>query len=287
MTRSRLQLDADRHCAALRRTLAEDLGRLREDAGASRAAVAGLAGIHPSVVSRIEAGVIDPTLETYARIAAALGADFAARLYPQSGPAIRDRHQVRMAELVLASAHPRWHGTPEVAVRRPVRGWIDLALHDPVARTLVAAELESGLRRIEQLVRWSSEKANALTSSSDVAGMEREPGPSRRSRACSSCAGPARTAMSRPPPGASCARPTRRIPAMPSRPSPAPRRGPVRPSCGQGSTRGRPASSMDGRGDEAPGVCYDEAITAARASANGSRLAEVNPATLIRPLPTT
>ena len=166
MTRSRLQLDADRHAAGLRRTLAEDLGRLRQDAGASRAAVAGLAGVHPSVVSRIEAGVIDPTLETYARIAAALGADFAARLYPQSGPAIRDRHQVRMAELVLASAHPRWHGTPEVAVRRPVRGWIDIALHDPVARTLVAAELESGLKRIEQLVRWSSEKANALTSSS-------------------------------------------------------------------------------------------------------------------------
>lgn len=166
MSRTRLQLDADRHAEVLRRALAEDMRRLREDAGASRAAVAALAGIHPSVVSRIEAGVLDPTLETYARVSAALGADFAARVYPQSGPAIRDRHQVRMAELVLAAVHPRWHVTPEVAVRRPVRGWIDLAIHDPAAHTAVAVELESGIHRTEQLIRWSSEKAHALPSSS-------------------------------------------------------------------------------------------------------------------------
>jgi len=166
MTRNRVQLEADRHAAALRRTLVDDLRRLREDAGVTRAAAARLAGIDPSVVSRIEAGTLAPTIETYSRISAALGADFAARIYPQSGPAIRDRHHVRMADLVLGSLHPRWKITPEVAVRRPVRGWIDLALHDPAARTLVVAELESGLRRIEQLIRWSMEKAHALPSSS-------------------------------------------------------------------------------------------------------------------------
>jgi transcriptional regulator with XRE-family HTH domain len=166
MPRTHLQLGADRHVAGLRRTLAEDLRRLREDAGATQTAVASLAGVHPSVISRIEAQELGPTLETYARVAAALGADIAARVYPQSGPAIHDRHQVRMAELVLASLHPRWQVSPEVAVRRPVRGWIDLALHDPAADVVVATELESGLRRIEQLVRWSREKADALTSSS-------------------------------------------------------------------------------------------------------------------------
>ncbi len=165
MTRTRLQLEADRRAAALRQTLAEDLRRLREDAGVSQAAVARVAGIHPSVLSRLEAETLDPTFETYARICAALGADFAARVYTQSGPAIRDRHQVRMAELLLASLDPRWHVTPEVAVRRPVRGWIDLALHDPATGTLVASELESGLRRIEQLLRWSAEKSLALPSS--------------------------------------------------------------------------------------------------------------------------
>jgi hypothetical protein len=115
-------------------------------------------------VSRIEGGNLAPTLETYRRVAAALGAYFAARVYPQSGPATRDRHQVPMAELVLASLHARWDSTPEVAVRRPARGWIDLVLHEPVARVLVATELESGVRRIEQLLRWSAEKAQALPS---------------------------------------------------------------------------------------------------------------------------
>jgi len=167
MTRTRLQLDADRHVEGLRRTLAEDLRRLRGDAGISQSAVAERAGVHPSLVSRVEAGALDPTLETYARIAAALGADLAARIYPQSGPSIRDRHQARMADLLLASLHPRWQGAPEVAVRRPVRGWIDLVLHDPSAHALVATELESVLHRIEQLIRWSTEKAHSIASSSN------------------------------------------------------------------------------------------------------------------------
>src|SRR4029079_4115460 len=128
MSRTRLQVDADRHAATLRLRLAEDIRRLRDDAGASRAAVARLAGVDPTAIARLEDGSIRPTLETYARIAAALGADLAALVYPQTGPRIRDRHQVRMAEVVIGSLHPRWQVTPEVAVRRPVRGWIDLAL---------------------------------------------------------------------------------------------------------------------------------------------------------------
>src|SRR4029079_732396 len=97
----------------------------------------------------VEAGVISLRLETYARIAAALGADLAARVYPQTGPRIRDRHQVRMAEVGIGSLHPRWRVTPEGAVRRPVRGWIDLVLHDAAANLVVASELESELHRVE------------------------------------------------------------------------------------------------------------------------------------------
>ena len=116
----------------------------------------------PSLLSKLEAGEFKPSLETYARISAALGADLAARVYPNTGPRIRDRHQVRMAELLIGALHPRWQVTPEVAVRRPVRGWVDLALEDPGARLVIATELESDLRRIEQLVRWSAEKADAI-----------------------------------------------------------------------------------------------------------------------------
>ena len=118
---------------------------------------------------KLEAGEFRPTLETYARIAAALGADLAARVYPNTGPKVRDRHQVRMAEVVIGALHPRWEVTPEVAVRRPARGWVDLALFDPAARLVVASELESDLRRIEQLVRWSAEKAASLGSAAAAA----------------------------------------------------------------------------------------------------------------------
>ena len=161
---TRLQSDADRRSAAIRRSIAEDLRRFREDAGLTRVAVAREAGLHRSVVAKIEDGDFRPTLETYVRLAAALGADFAARPYPNTGSRIRDRHQARMSELVLASRHPRWGAAPEVGVRRPARGWIDLVLHDPAEATLVATELESMLRRIEQLLRWSGDKAESLPS---------------------------------------------------------------------------------------------------------------------------
>jgi hypothetical protein len=70
-----------------------------------------------------------------------------------------------MTELLLASRHPRWHPSAEVAVGHPVRGWIDQVLWDPSANLLVAGELESMLVRIEQQLRWSGEKAAALPSS--------------------------------------------------------------------------------------------------------------------------
>lgn len=178
MARTRLQLEADRRAATLRRTVAEDMRRLREDAGLNRVAVAREAGVHPSVLSRMEAGLLAPSFETYARICAALGAELSMRVYPQSGPAIRDRHQVRMAAVLLGRLSARWQVSPEVAVRRPVRGWVDLALHDERARTLVAGELESGLQRIEQLLRWSAEKAAALPSSAQWSRWARDgPGP--------------------------------------------------------------------------------------------------------------
>ena len=132
----------------------------------SRVAVAQLAGVDPSMLTKLESGTIRPSHEMYARIAAALGADLAARVYPNTGPRIHDRHQARMAEVVIGALHPRWRITPEVAVRRPVRGWIDLALEDPAHGLVVATELESDLRRMEQLIRWSAEKSDAIGATS-------------------------------------------------------------------------------------------------------------------------
>jgi hypothetical protein len=132
-------------------------------------------------VSRIEAGTLAPTLETYVRLAAALGADFAAKPYPNTGPPIHDRHQTPMADLLLGVLHPRWQPAPEVAVRKPARGWIDLALADRTSPTVVATELESLLRRIEQLVRWSMAKADSLPSAKEWGTWARD-GPPEVSR---------------------------------------------------------------------------------------------------------
>jgi hypothetical protein len=51
-----------------------------------------------------------------------------------------------------------------VLVHRPARGSIDLGLHEPRERLLVASELQSELRRLEQLFRWHAQKVESLPS---------------------------------------------------------------------------------------------------------------------------
>lgn len=105
-----------------------------------------------------------PSLETYARVAAVLGADLSVRLYPNTGPAIRDRHQAPILEALLTMLHGRWRAYPEIAVRQPSRGWIDVGLYDARGQIIVATEIQSELRRLEQLIRWSADKAASLPS---------------------------------------------------------------------------------------------------------------------------
>ncbi len=140
------------------------MARLRGDAGLNAAELARGSSVDPGFLCRIEQGTEHPTLDTYARLAAVLGADLSVRLYPNTGPTIRDRHQARILEALLAALHPRWRAYPEIAVRRPSRGWIDVGLHDPQSRTIVATEIQSELRRLEQLIRWAGEKAASLPS---------------------------------------------------------------------------------------------------------------------------
>src|SRR5665811_1575111 len=102
MARSRSQVAATRRANELSRGLAEDLRRLREDAGVSQRALGQAAGVDPSLISRIESSGIRPSLETCCRLAAALGLDLSLRLFPNTGPAIRDRHQAGIVEAVLA-----------------------------------------------------------------------------------------------------------------------------------------------------------------------------------------
>lgn len=164
MQTTRLQSAATGQLEHIVQTAALDLRRLREDVGLTQRTLARAAGIDQSLVSRIERGRVRPTLEAYVRLATALGTDVSLRFYPNTGPAIRDRHQARIGEGLLRALGGRWRTFPEVGVRHPVRGWIDLVLVDVRARQLIAVEVQSGLHRLEQLLRWSQAKSEALPS---------------------------------------------------------------------------------------------------------------------------
>lgn len=146
------------------RSLAEDLRRLRIDAGLTQSELARAAGVHPSQISRAEDAVTRPSIETYSKLAVALGADLSARFYPNTGPVIRDRHQAAILEALLGQLSPSWRPYPEVGVRHPARGWIDVVLHSDHARCVVATEIQSDLRRLEQQLRWFAAKSESLPS---------------------------------------------------------------------------------------------------------------------------
>ncbi len=144
--------------------MGEEVRRLREDAAVSRKQLADAAGIDVAYLRRTEDGRERPSMDTYAKLATALGADLSTRLYPNTGPSIRDRWQAQILEALLGVLHARWRPYPEVAVRHPSRGWIDLVLHAERDSQVVAAEIQSDLRRVEQLLRWFPEKVASLPS---------------------------------------------------------------------------------------------------------------------------
>jgi transcriptional regulator with XRE-family HTH domain len=165
--------------ASVRGRLVDDLRRLCTDAGVSTRALAAQSGLDRGYVAAVLRGEASPTIEAYASLGAALGSDLSARYYPNTGPAIRDRHQAPILEGLLGSLHPRWRPYPEVRVREPGRGWIDVVLHDARARLAIATEIQSELRRLEQMIRWSEEKAASLSSWSGWAALGDEPAISR------------------------------------------------------------------------------------------------------------
>ena len=137
---------------------------MREDQGLSLRAVSRAAGYHHSHLSRIETGERDGSLDALAAFAAMMGHEVSVRLFPGTGPRVRDHLQVRMIEALLASLHPRWHARLEVAVYRPVRGVIDVVLQDRETSDLVAGESHSVLATVERQVRWAGQKADSLPS---------------------------------------------------------------------------------------------------------------------------
>jgi transcriptional regulator with XRE-family HTH domain len=138
----------------------EEIRRLRLDAGVSLADLAAVTGIHKSHIARIEASQVQPSLTVLSAIGVALGADLSVRFFAGSGPRLHDRFQAAMVEGVLRIIDERWIVQLEVPVSHPARGVIDIVLADRASPIAIAAEVQSEIRRLEQQVRWSSEKAD-------------------------------------------------------------------------------------------------------------------------------
>jgi len=150
--------------AALRSALGADLRRHRTDAGLPLRAVASAAGISVGHLSELECAKADASLPVLVALADVLGADLSVRLYPNTGPRIRDHIQARIVEELLRIVHPRWRRYTEIPVYRPARGRIDLVLHDPAAALMVATEVHSQIQRLEQQLGWAHLKAESLAS---------------------------------------------------------------------------------------------------------------------------
>jgi transcriptional regulator with XRE-family HTH domain len=164
MGETRLQREARLREVDIRRAIGRGLRELRIDTGLSIAEVARAAGIDRGYLSRIETGVRAASIRVLTAIATVLGADLSMKLYPTTGPRIRDRLSAPMGEVLVRALHSRWVADPEVLVQRPARGVIDYVLSDRLRATVVASEIQSEIRRLEQQVRWHRQKEESLPS---------------------------------------------------------------------------------------------------------------------------
>jgi transcriptional regulator with XRE-family HTH domain len=174
-SRKRPRTDAGRHARDLRIQIGRQIRDFRLDAGLSLRRLAELAGISHTYLAQIESATREASLSALAALSDALGTDLTIRLYPTSGPRVRDHVQARIVEELLRVIHPRWRRLTEVPVYRPTRGIIDLVLQQQEPHVVVATEVHSQVRRLEQQVGWARLKADALPSAEFWRFVDDEP----------------------------------------------------------------------------------------------------------------
>ena len=157
-----MERETSRRIRRLHLQLGEEIRRLRLDAGLTLTELGAVVGVHRSHLARMEAGQAAPSLEVLTATSVALGADLSVRFFSGAGPRLVDRFQALMIEGLVRRLHPRWSVRLEVPVTHPARGIVDAALIDRLSPVAVASEAQSELRRLEQQIRWSNEKADGL-----------------------------------------------------------------------------------------------------------------------------
>jgi transcriptional regulator with XRE-family HTH domain len=135
----------------------------------TQADVARAVGTSRSVVSAIEHGDPSVSPKTRFRVAEVLGLRLRLPAYPDGTPRLYDRNHSLIIEHLLALCHPRWQVTVEASVPGPGHRSTDVRLECGI--DIVLSEIETRLRRWEQIVRESHEKVHAVAE---------EVGPDRR-----------------------------------------------------------------------------------------------------------
>ena len=123
------------------------------------------ASIDAGYLSQLFAGLRSPSTAVLVALTTVLGADLSIRVYPTTGPTVRDAIQARIGEELLRIAAPSWKRSIEVPVYRPARGFIDIVFDEPLQSVAVATEIQTRIDRLEQQIRWAQDKAQSLPSS--------------------------------------------------------------------------------------------------------------------------
>ena len=152
--------DGDRDLRQTANQFGEEFRELRLRAGVSQAAVARSIGVARSVICRLEAGDNEVGIRIRARAASLLGATLKLAIYADGDPLIRDAAHARLVEALLALRHRRWQATVEAPVPGPGRRSTDVRLER--GADLVLCEVESRLRRLEEIVREVHDKRESV-----------------------------------------------------------------------------------------------------------------------------
>ena len=152
--------EGDRQLRRVAARFGDDFRELRLRVGVTQAAIGRAIGADRSVIARMERG--DPSVSNAlrARACAVLGADFRIALYPERSAMIFDAAHARIIERLLAARHRRWRAVLEAPVPGPGRRSTDVRLDG--GTDVVLMEIESRVRRMEQLVRELHAKREAV-----------------------------------------------------------------------------------------------------------------------------
>ncbi|GIW19977.1 MAG: hypothetical protein KatS3mg065_0273 [Chloroflexota bacterium] len=136
--------------------------------GITQADVARAVGTSRSVVSAVEHGDPGVSLQIRFRFAEVLGFRLRLPAYPDGTPRLYDRNHSLIIEHLLALRHPRWAAVIEAPVPGPGHRSTDVRLECGI--DIVLAEIETRVRRWEQIVRETHDKARAVA---DEVGPDR------------------------------------------------------------------------------------------------------------------